>query len=155
MRIKINSSESIGTLGDAAYVVDLNGVILENYDSGDVQIHKFDVAEYGTKYGQIDSEIDILDIGYWHGEDSAYEPPAADFRDLQLQRVKLSRRWEARIIDEDDPNVAFWLILTDEEGEPIEGNDYTDVLRRAKEAYTEGKLVKLVIAEINVEYHFV
>jgi hypothetical protein len=42
-------------------------------------IRRFDIGEYGLTYGRPDDEVDILDLGYWHGGDG-YEPPAYEWR---------------------------------------------------------------------------
>jgi len=42
----------------------INAALYEPYDG--VRINRFDLDEYKKTYGKLDTEYDILDLGYWH-----------------------------------------------------------------------------------------
>lgn len=66
--------------------IDNSGNVLDRIFSTDIvhrKIYKFDVEEFKKRYGHLDPQIDILDIGYWtivDGKDH-FEPPVQEWRD--------------------------------------------------------------------------
>ena len=67
------------------FVIDENGIVTKFKAGGWVQpdYHnyvRFDLPEYKKHYGELDTEYDILDLGFWK-KDGSYEPPEKDFRD--------------------------------------------------------------------------
>lgn len=58
----------------------------ELWEALSVQIIKFDFDEYKRTYEKLDSEFDILDLGYWYKASDGtleYEAPEPDFRKRQ------------------------------------------------------------------------
>ena len=101
MLITIRSSNAKSNT--TAYVIATDGTVLVDNDAGTkdgLKILGFDVKEYIARYGKLDNNIDICDIGYlWERPRSAehflttgddkergYEPPVKDFRDYQRDK---------------------------------------------------------------------
>jgi hypothetical protein len=74
------------------FVIDENGIVTkfkaeESASQSDAEAEadyhnyvRFDLPEYKKHYGELDTEYDILDLGFWK-KDGSYEPPEKDFRD--------------------------------------------------------------------------
>jgi hypothetical protein len=74
----VHSSHGDFTINENGEVIDLK----LDTDCPDTERHfksitKFDLNEYKEYYGQLESEYDILDLGYWH---TKYEKPDLDWR---------------------------------------------------------------------------
>ena len=67
------------------FEIDENGIVIK-FDANpeaDADYHnyvRFDLPEYKKHYGELDTEYDILDLGFWQ-KDGSYEAPEKDFRE--------------------------------------------------------------------------
>jgi hypothetical protein len=67
------------------FEIDENGIVIK-FDANpeaEADYHnyvRFDLPEYKKHYGELDTEYDILDLGFWK-KDGSYETPEKDFRD--------------------------------------------------------------------------
>ena len=67
------------------FVIDENGIVIKFKAEAEAEADyhnyvRFDLPEYKKHYGELDTEYDILDLGFWK-KDGSYEPPEKDFRD--------------------------------------------------------------------------
>ena len=67
------------------FVIDENGIVTKFKAEAEAEADyrnyvRFDLPEYKRHYGELDTEYDILDLGFWK-KDGSYEPPEKDFRD--------------------------------------------------------------------------
>lgn len=74
-----------GSYGDL--ILDQWGKVIEYIDPYDepdyADIIRFNLEEYKHTYGQVDSDYDILDLGFWFRKPDGsigYEPPAYEWR---------------------------------------------------------------------------
>lgn len=126
----ITSSNGIGIDGEA-FTIDADGNVL----SATVNVIEFgyeiptcfNTTEYVEFWGQLDKQIDILDIGYRVG--SRYVPPEADFR---LNAVKLQRE----LLLDSLKSTLYTLAMVIEDPENARSiqwvNDASDVQTAAK-----------------------
>jgi hypothetical protein len=65
------------------------------------EITRFDLAEYVQTYGELRTDIDILDLGYWSqtGDDvldTIYEPPTYSWREERDERRRVEEAKELK-----------------------------------------------------------
>lgn len=78
-RLEVDAETGIVVSRDGACDCELCNMPEVNYG----HIGRFDVAEWEATYPDdelVGRQIDILDLGYWWGEDETYEPPEYDWR---------------------------------------------------------------------------
>lgn len=106
-------------------------------------IIRFDLEEYRRYYGvDNESNIDILDLGYWYreGDRVFYEEPLLDWRVEHQNEIENEKRYTLWIrIEEYDPKTDTYRDLTPSEFEPVAMGSFDDLIDAmgCAESYTE------------------
>jgi hypothetical protein len=119
MQITIHSSHAKDEDGkNYAFLIDSDGTVIESNvdESFGCTPVKFDTAEFIAYYGKLNSDIDVLDIGYTC-DDGTQEPPEWEWRKQAALCV---------IFDECYPNMSLDTRIQFEKSLPDLKTNYTN-----------------------------